>query len=104
MLGSTETLRLLGKTQYYARRMDPYLKVMLGGHTERTKTHNDGGKNPQWNDVGVANNRLSLSIRSTKRRSSLSAGIRTQAQRMTWSALLTTILEMSSSRRSAMSG
>ena len=48
--------------------MDPYLKVMLGGHMERTKTHNDGGKNPQWNDVKSCNNRPSLLIRNMKRR------------------------------------
>ncbi len=33
------------------RRMDPYVIVKLGGFVERTKTHNDAGKNPQWSDV-----------------------------------------------------
>jgi hypothetical protein len=31
--------------------MDPYVKVVVGGKTFRSKTHNGGGKTPQWTDT-----------------------------------------------------
>ena len=71
---------------------------------EKTKTHNDGGKNPQWNDVGWFYHRPSLSIRSTKKRSSSRCGIRTQALRTIWSALPITISAVSWNRRKQTSG
>ena len=30
--------------------MDPYVRVQIGQKTFRTKTHNNGGKNPSWYD------------------------------------------------------
>jgi Ca2+-dependent lipid-binding protein len=31
--------------------MDPYVKIVVGPYTFRTKTHQEAGKTPQWNDV-----------------------------------------------------
>ena len=29
-------------------KMDPYVKVTIGGQSQKTKTHNSGGKTPRW--------------------------------------------------------
>jgi len=31
-------------------RMDPYVKAMLGGQTQKSSVHKDAGKNPSWSD------------------------------------------------------
>ena len=32
-------------------KMDPVVEIHVGGRTYKTQCHNDGGKNPQWQDV-----------------------------------------------------
>lgn len=32
-------------------KMDPFCVVKVGGQQQRTRTHNDAGKYPQWNDT-----------------------------------------------------
>lgn len=45
-----KTARLTRDTETFGK-MDPYVKFKMGGKTKKTKTHNSGGKNPNWNDT-----------------------------------------------------
>jgi Ca2+-dependent lipid-binding protein len=37
-------------TDFFTK-MDPYVVVKIGGHTKKTRTHKNGGKNPEWSDI-----------------------------------------------------
>lgn len=39
--------KLKRDTDFFSK-MDPYLKVTVGGETFKTKVHKNGGKNPIW--------------------------------------------------------
>ena len=39
--------RLTHDTELFGS-MDPYVKVTVGGHTQKTITHNSAGKTPRW--------------------------------------------------------
>eukprot|EP00004_Rigifila_ramosa_P015762 TRINITY_DN3681_c0_g1_i2.p1 TRINITY_DN3681_c0_g1~~TRINITY_DN3681_c0_g1_i2.p1 ORF type:complete len:270 (+),score=67.39 TRINITY_DN3681_c0_g1_i2:40-849(+) len=41
------------KDKDFFGKMDPYTKISIGVQHEKTHTHNDGGKNPQWNSSHV---------------------------------------------------
>lgn len=32
-------------------KMDPYVVVTIGGRKEKTRTHENGGKNPRWGET-----------------------------------------------------
>ena len=42
---------ILTKDTDFFTKMDPYVTICCGGHEERTKTKNEAGKHPKWNEV-----------------------------------------------------
>ena len=42
---------MLTKDMDFIGKMDPYVVCQIGGEKKRTKTHNGGGKKPQWMDT-----------------------------------------------------
>ena len=41
---------LIRDTETFTR-MDPYCVVVIGNQRQKTRTHNEGGKQPNWNDT-----------------------------------------------------
>ena len=51
----TKDMDLFGKMVTFEIKQDPYVVCTIGQERKRTKTHNGGGKKPQWTDTLVFN-------------------------------------------------
>jgi len=47
---SPKTAKLTRNTDFFSK-MDPYVVLTCGDLEKKTRTHNSGGKNPQWDDT-----------------------------------------------------